>query len=1156
MKKYLLLVSALFLIGIAATAQNMEWGWARAVASPANESFKKIATDSRNGIYAFGTFDGPSLMVGSSVLTNLGSTDLLLIKYDSLGNVVWAKSFGSTGSEGANDIETDLSGNIIITGYFSNTMNMGPFVLTSTGATDAFIAKINGSGNVTWARSFTGNQDDAGDAITTDRENNIYVAGRYNSTNFQFIDTLLTNVNPINGFYGKLDSNGNRLWARKIIGNSQLLGFSITDIEYYKNSERVIFFGSFAGGILNFTSNFISIGIPSISGVQQMFKVVIDSSGGFLTQDPLGFRTSGGGSFLDRNDNFYYSGSTNQLSLINPRPFVSSPLGTNQGVLLNTQSSSGANDMLKLNEKLYILGLNNRNVSYNNGFTLQSAYACSYIWETDSTALTTKYLLNTPFTSSGVSFKSLCADTAAGVLYSAGGGGGSAGQLFSLSNNPNTQISFGGANDAIISKVYVNRQLPFQLGNVENINITFCQNSQTAIGSPRGASGGTQPYTYSWTPATGLENPNAPYTLLVNPPANAAYVLTATDAAGNTASTDMVHVNVLPAVPAPTVTASGPLALCPGQSVTLTSTPAYRYRWNTNNPGDTLQSITVSTPQSYVVIAIDTNGCRSPQSNVMTVTYTINQPTIRIGGGGGSSICQGDSLWLICSDAFTYLWSNGATTRQIWVRTPGDYWVVTTNFAGCSSIPSDTLTVIVNPLPPTPTVTASGPLSFCQGGSVQLISSAANGYLWSNGASTQSITVTTAGNYSVVTNNGGCSSAPSNPVTVTVGTATPVITASGPLSFCQGGSVQLTSTAAGGYLWSNGATTQSITVITAGNYSVIINNGSCSSAPSNPVTVTVNPLPATPTITASGPLSFCEGGSVQLTSTAAGGYLWSNGATTQSITVTTAGNYSVITNNGSCSSAPSNPVTVTVTPLPATPTITASGPLTFCEGGSVQLTSTAANGYLWSDGATTQSITATTAGNYSVVVTNSAGCSSVASNILPITVNPNPPVPTITQTGNTLSSSAATGNQWYFNGSIITGATNQTYNYVTPGQYSVTVTDANGCSSSSLPHTGNFVNGTITILSNGEEFMHRIAPNPVNNQASINYHLQSAADISIQIIAINGSRTLSLLPAQRQPAGYYRMEISRQLAALRPGMYIVQYLVNGQSVTEKFIVNR
>ena len=99
---------------------------------------------------------------------------------------------------------------------------------------------------------------------------------------------------------------------------------------------------------------------------------------------------------------------------------------------------------------------------------------------------------------------------------------------------------------------------------------------------------------------------------------------------------------------------------------------------------------------------------------------------------------------------------------------------------------------------------------------------------------------------------------------------------------------------------------------------------------------------ATPTITAGGPTTFCAGGSVNLTSSAGTTYLWSNGATTQSINVTKAGSYSVRVKNASgCQSAASVATIVTVNTLPATPTITAGGPTTFCAGGSVTLKSSA-----------------------------------------------------------------------------------------------------------------------------------------------------------------------------------------------------------------------
>jgi hypothetical protein len=120
----------------------------------------------------------------------------------------------------------------------------------------------------------------------------------------------------------------------------------------------------------------------------------------------------------------------------------------------------------------------------------------------------------------------------------------------------------------------------------------------------------------------------------------------------------------------------------------------------------------------------------------------------------------------------------------------------------------------------------------------------------------------------------------------------------------------------------------------------------CQSAASVATVVTVNALPGTPTITADGPTTFCAGGSVTLTSSAETTYLWSNGETTSNINITTTGNYIVtVTNANGCQSVPSLATAVTVNALPLTPTITADGPTTFCEGSSVTLSSSAGSTY-------------------------------------------------------------------------------------------------------------------------------------------------------------------------------------------------------------------
>src|ERR1700678_2160454 len=125
---------------------------------------------------------------------------------------------------------------------------------------------------------------------------------------------------------------------------------------------------------------------------------------------------------------------------------------------------------------------------------------------------------------------------------------------------------------------------------------------------------------------------------------------------------------------------------------------------------------------------------------------------------------------------------------------------------------------------------------------------------------------------------------------------------------------------------------------------------------------------AVPTITAGGSTTICTSSMVTLTASAADSYAWSDGETTQSITVSTAGSYTVAATYSATCTISSQPTVVTVDP-PVT-TISTTGPTSFCSGGDVTLTASAADSYAWSDGETTQSITASTSGSYSVTTTD------------------------------------------------------------------------------------------------------------------------------------------------------------------------------------------
>lgn len=219
----------------------------------------------------------------------------------------------------------------------------------------------------------------------------------------------------------------------------------------------------------------------------------------------------------------------------------------------------------------------------------------------------------------------------------------------------------------------------------------------------------------------------------------------------------------------------------------------------------------------YSVTVTNSTGCSAATSATVTVGSTPT-PTI----SGASSICSGASTVLNAGTGYsTYHWSTNAATQTISVSTTGTYSVTVTNATGCSGTASKTVTVVANPTP-----TISGLTAICSGSSTVL--NAGTGfstYHWSTNAATQTITVTAAGAYGVtVTNATGCSGIAS--ATVTVGT-TPTPTISGASAICAGTSSVLNSgTGFNTYHWSTNATTQSITVSTAGSYIVTVSNAS------------------------------------------------------------------------------------------------------------------------------------------------------------------------------------------------------------------------------------------------------------------------------------------------------------------------------------------
>lgn len=318
-------------------------------------------------------------------------------------------------------------------------------------------------------------------------------------------------------------------------------------------------------------------------------------------------------------------------------------------------------------------------------------------------------------------------------------------------------------------------------------------------------------------------------------------------------------------------------------------------------------------------------------------------------------------------------------------------------------------------------------------------------YAWSNGATTEDISNLIAGTYTVTVSSGGTSAM--DTFIVTEPPAFNVtITPSGATTFCQGDSVILTSSAATSYVWSSGGNTISTTALTSGTYSVTCTSATgCTSSAS--ILITVNPSPPTPNISASGGTFFCAGGTVTLTSDAGANSVWQPGGTIGStLVVNSSGNYTAtITDANGCISTAA-PTTITVIAQPVA-TIPSSGPTTFCQGGSVVLSANYPTGILWNNGSTATSLNINSSGTFSFIVDLGNGCVDTSA-ITTVTVNPNP-TPTISAVGVTTfcQGGSVTLNSNYNNGNLWSnGANTNSINVVASGSFSITVTDANGCS--------------------------------------------------------------------------------------------------------------
>ena len=495
---------------------------------------------------------------------------------------------------------------------------------------------------------------------------------------------------------------------------------------------------------------------------------------------------------------------------------------------------------------------------------------------------------------------------------------------------------------------------------------------------------------------------------------------------------------------------TGSTQLCQGQSLTLELPSSYTdILWNT---GDTTSTITATQTGTYsATMKTGGAGC-SFSSNTVNVVVSAN-PTATVSSTLGNTICDGSSVDLTAPTGMSsYKWYQGGTqitganSSTLSVTTAGNYQVEVTNSSGCSTL-STAYGMMVKTLP-TGTISNASSLEFCEGDSVVLSGPSGMTYAWSTGATSSSITVSNTATVGLtITNSGGCSSALTSVDVIENQVPSLTVANGGALEFCFGGSVNLQ--ASGGfssYAWSNGIVSQSLIATVSGNYTVTgtTSDGCTITSAAQSVVVNANPVA---TVANSGSSVLCAGDSTTLSAPfGMSSYLWTSGDTTQTITASTAGNYTVtLTNVDGCSST-SAATSITITQI-TPPMITSNGSLKFCDGGSVSLAVPLGyNSFMWNNGSGFSQITATISGDYYALVMNADGCAT-SSDTVTVKVFATPPTPSISYTANDtlMTSSEPIGNQWYLNGNMIPGETGQTLRPINLGNYSVRIIDTNDC---------------------------------------------------------------------------------------------------------------
>lgn len=289
--------------------------WAKRIGNIGFDGAFGITTDINGNVFLTGFFTSPTITFGSIILTNNGSYDVFTAKFDPSGNAIWAKKFGGSNDEIGYSIATDSNENVFITGSFNSPSIFfgSSTVLNPNSSSDIFIVKYDSLGNEIWAKMAGGIDNDASQSIAVSAIGEVCITGYFNSSSIVFGSTILYNNIPGYGeiFIAKFDNNGNVVWAKAVSKFAGGLGEDKGKGICFNNNGDIWITGSFYSPSISFDSLTLK-NSDSLGLTKDIFIAKLNSSGNILFAKSEGGAAQsdyGNAIVVDKNDNAYVTGT-------------------------------------------------------------------------------------------------------------------------------------------------------------------------------------------------------------------------------------------------------------------------------------------------------------------------------------------------------------------------------------------------------------------------------------------------------------------------------------------------------------------------------------------------------------------------------------------------------------------------------------------------------------------------------------------------------------------------------------------------------------------------------------------------------------------------------------------------------------------------------